>query len=115
MAERFRAKWVPVRVQKTRQNKIGCGRFNLLPTLRSGPSGKFMQSFKALLVLIVLGTSISMHRADAQIRYGAQGPEGTPNRRQQWLVPSPDPATPAHALLFRPPGDGPFPLALIAH
>jgi dienelactone hydrolase len=74
-----------------------------------------MQLFKALLVLIVLGTSISLHRADAQIRYGAQGPEGTPNRRQQWLVPSPDPATPAHALLFRPPGDGPFPLALIAH
>ena len=24
-------------------------------------------------------------------------------------------ATPAHAVLFRPPGDGPFPLALIAH
>jgi dienelactone hydrolase len=34
---------------------------------------------------------------------------------QQWLVPSPDPETAAHALLFRPSGDGPFPLALIAH
>ena len=34
---------------------------------------------------------------------------------QQWLVPSPDPDTAAHALLFRPPGDGPFRLALIAH
>jgi len=34
---------------------------------------------------------------------------------QQWLVPSPDGDTAAHALLFRPPGDGPFRLALIAH
>ena len=34
---------------------------------------------------------------------------------QQWLVPSPDPDTAAHALLFRPPGDGPFRLAVIAH
>jgi dienelactone hydrolase len=30
-------------------------------------------------------------------------------------VPSPDPGTPARAVLFRPPGDGPFPLAVIAH
>jgi dienelactone hydrolase len=34
---------------------------------------------------------------------------------QQWLVPSPDPDIAAHAMLFRPPGDGPFRLALIAH
>src|SRR5206468_10936241 len=32
-----------------------------------------------------------------------------------WLVPSADQNTAAHALLFRPPGDGPFPLAVIAH
>jgi len=30
-------------------------------------------------------------------------------------VPTPDPGTPAHAVLFRPPGDGPFPLAVVAH
>jgi len=30
-------------------------------------------------------------------------------------VPSPDPITAAHAVLFRPPGEGPFPLAVIAH
>ena len=47
----------------------------------------------------------------AQPAFGPQGAEGEPNRLQQWLVPSPDPATPAHAVLFRPPGDGPFPLA----
>jgi dienelactone hydrolase len=74
-----------------------------------------MQFFKALFVLIVLGSSVCIQRADAQARFGAQGTEGTPNRRQQWLVPSPDPDTAAHALLFRPPGEGPFPLVLIAH
>ena len=34
---------------------------------------------------------------------------------QQWLVPSPIADVAAHALLFRPPGDGPFRLAVIAH
>src|SRR5436190_15139488 len=34
---------------------------------------------------------------------------------QQWLVPSPEPGIAAHALLFRPSGEGSFPLALIAH
>ena len=51
----------------------------------------------------------------AQTKLGEQSAEGEPNRKQQWLVPSPDPDTAAHAVLFRPPGDGPFPLALIAH
>jgi len=51
----------------------------------------------------------------AQERLGAQGPEGAPHRRQQWLVASPEPGVAAHALLFRPVGAGPFPLALIAH
>jgi dienelactone hydrolase len=51
----------------------------------------------------------------AQPDFGAQGDEGEPHRQQQWLVPSPDPATAAHAVLFRPSGDGPFPLAVIAH
>ena len=74
-----------------------------------------MQFAKAIFAFIVLVSVASPHSADAQGRFGAQGPEGSPNRRQQWLVPSPDPATPAHALLFRPPGEGPFPLALIAH
>jgi dienelactone hydrolase len=74
-----------------------------------------MQLFKALFVLILFGLAVDPNNATAQARLGAQGPEGMPDRRQQWLVPSPDPATPARALLFRPPGDGPFPLALIAH
>jgi dienelactone hydrolase len=72
-----------------------------------------MQFFKVFCVVIGLGSLIAP--AEAQTRVGAQSPEGSPDRSQQWLVPSPDRMTAAHAVLFRPPGDGPFPLAIIAH
>jgi dienelactone hydrolase len=77
-------------------------------------SGKMMQSLKALFALVLLGGACTQ-TAMGQARLGSQGPEGEPNRKQQWLLPSPDPDAAAHALLFRPPGEGPFPLALIAH
>jgi len=67
--------------------------------------------FFAVAILAVFGVKAGA----AQPGFGAQGAEGAPNRLQQWLVPSPDLATAAHAVLFRPPGDGPFPLAVIAH
>jgi dienelactone hydrolase len=73
-----------------------------------------MQLFKAVFALVVLGI-LCTQPALGQARFGAEGAEGEPNRRQPWLVPSPDPDTAAHALLFRPPGDGPVPLALVAH
>ena len=49
------------------------------------------------------------------ISFGPQGAEGEPNRAQAWLVPSPDSSVTSHAVLFRPPGEGPFRLAVIAH
>lgn len=67
--------------------------------------------FVATILAVLLGAKA----AAAQPAFGAQGAEGAPDRLQQWLVPSPDPATAARAILFRPPGDGPFPLAVIAH
>jgi dienelactone hydrolase len=73
-----------------------------------------MQSFKVFSALVVLAM-VCTRSATAQIRFGAQGAEAEPNRMQQWLVPSPDLATSAHAVLFRPPGDGPFRLAVVAH
>src|ERR1700730_16646909 len=79
-----------------------------------GASGKFMQSFKVFSVVVAL-CAICQHSALAQVRFGAQGAEGEPDRMQQWLVPSPDPDIAAHAVVFRPPGDGPFRLAVIAH
>ncbi len=47
--------------------------------------------------------------------FGPTEPEGEPARRQEWRVPTPDTATVSHALLFRPQGEGPFPVAIIAH
>ena len=68
-----------------------------------------------LLFALVLVAALGVKAASAQPALGAQGAEGEPHRLQQWLVPSPDPVTAAHAVLFRPPGEGPFPLAVIAH
>jgi dienelactone hydrolase len=73
-----------------------------------------MQLLKVLFGLILLG-GIGYQSAAAQTPFGAQGAEAEPNRMQQWLVPSPAMDSAARALLFRPPGDGPFPLAVIAH
>lgn len=73
-----------------------------------------MQLFRAFLALTLLA-AVAAPAATAQSRFGPQGEEGASNREQQWLVPSPDPDTAAHAVLFRPAGEGPFPLALIAH
>jgi dienelactone hydrolase len=72
-----------------------------------------MQLFKLLCAAIVLGSMIAP--AQAQLRPGPQGPEGTPDRSQPWLVASPDRSGVARAMLSRPPGEGPFPLAIIAH
>ena len=73
-----------------------------------------MQLFKTMCVLLTLGALLAQPAA-AQVALGAQAGEGDPDRRQQWLVPSPDSAFPAHAILFRPPGEGPFRLAIVAH
>jgi dienelactone hydrolase len=73
-----------------------------------------MQALKAFFALVVFWAGYTQG-ATAQTGLGAQGAEGEPSRMQQWLVPSPDPDTEAHAVLFRPAGDGPFRLAVIAH
>ena len=73
-----------------------------------------MHPAKLLIAAVALAV-LGAQPGAAQQNLGAQGAEGEPNRLQQWLVPSPDFGPPQHAALFRPPGDGPFPLALIAH
>ena len=66
----------------------------------------------ALLPLLALLTASPLC---AQVTFGPSGEEGQPLRRQEWRVPSPDTGIAARALLFRPPGSGPFRLAVIAH
>jgi dienelactone hydrolase len=73
-----------------------------------------MQLLKAFFALVVLWPACTQ-TATAQTVYGALGSEGEPDRMQQWRVPSPDADIGAHAVLYRPPGEGPFRLAVIAH
>jgi dienelactone hydrolase len=73
-----------------------------------------MQLFQTMCVLLTL-SALDAQPVAAQIALGAQAAEADPDRRQHWLVPSPDSATAAHAILFRPPGEGPFRLAIVAH
>ena len=70
-----------------------------------------MRSFKILLTLLAL----TILGGQTPLPYGPQGAEGEPNRKQSWLVPTPLADHPARAVLYRPPGDGPFHLAVIAH
>jgi len=72
-----------------------------------------MRLFNALVLLPLL--SLLTAPLCAQVTFGPSGEEGTPLRRQAWRVPSPDTDIAARALLFRPPGAGPFRLAVIAH
>lgn len=67
-----------------------------------------------LLIAVAVVAAFGARTAIAQSGYGAQGGETEPDRLQQWLIPAPDGAT-ARAVLFRPSGAGPFPLAVIAH
>src|SRR5262245_58897515 len=77
-------------------------------------SRQFMRSFN-LFVALSLFAALLVAPSRAQIAPGASGEEAEPHRRQQWRLPSPDAGIAARALLFRPPGDGPFTLAVIAH
>ena len=74
-----------------------------------------MQSFKAFSALVVLGTACTqsataqtaIRRARRGRRAGSRCSNGWCRRRIRTRA--------AHAVLFRPPGDGPFRLAVIAH
>jgi dienelactone hydrolase len=73
-----------------------------------------MQMFKASFALVLMA-ALCTQSATAQRGYGPAGAEAEPARMQPWLVPSSDPEIAARAVLYRPPGDGPFRLAVIAH
>jgi len=73
-----------------------------------------MRTVSSLFILIAL-VFAAPHTAFAQAGFGAVGDEVQPNRMQRWLVPTPLPDIKSHALLFRPAGEGPFQLAVIAH
>jgi dienelactone hydrolase len=70
-----------------------------------------MRLLKASLALL----AVLIFVQQTPLPYGPQGAEAEPNRKQPWLVPTPAADRGARAVLFRPAGDGPFHLAVIAH
>jgi dienelactone hydrolase len=69
----------------------------------------------AVAAMAVLLLAPAAGAAGAEADAGPRSDDLAPLRRQAWLVPTPDPATLSHAWLFRPAGEGPFRLAVIAH
>src|SRR5579883_1356511 len=70
-----------------------------------------MRLLKALFALLAL----VIFSQQTPLPFGPQSEEAGPDRAQSWLVPTPLPDRAARAVLYRPRGAGPFPLALIAH
>jgi dienelactone hydrolase len=64
-----------------------------------------------LLTMLVFGSE----SARAQNSSGPQGAEEGVIRRQSWLIPAQDRSTMMWTTVFRPLGNGPFPLAVINH
>jgi dienelactone hydrolase len=85
----------------------------VLPLFKRRLGQSFMHFLTAAFAWLLLGFAFAP-LASAET-FGATGAEGASLRAQAWLVPSGDAAVPAHAILFRPEGDGPFRLAVIAH
>ncbi len=77
--------------------------------------GKTLAFGGCALLIAACAVCWTPEQARAETKLGAQGPEGAPNRRQDWLVPTQDQITSSRAVLFRPEGKGPFKLAIIAH
>jgi dienelactone hydrolase len=65
----------------------------------------------SLLVTLAFGVAT----ARAQVSIGPQGSEEGVIRQQSWLIPAQDRITLMRTTLFRPQGNGPFPLAVINH
>lgn len=71
--------------------------------------------FAKVLCIFVMAFVVGCETARAQKNIGPQGPEEGVIRRQSWVIPTQDRSTMMKATLFRPPGVGPFPLAVINH
>jgi dienelactone hydrolase len=73
------------------------------------------RSGRKLSCVVLMMLAIGGESANAQKIAGPQGPERGVIRQQTWLIPAQDRSTLMWTDVFRPPGDGPFPLAVIAH
>ena len=79
-------------------------------------AGALLRLLAAVLNLVpavAIGCHIAPSRAQPAL--GLQEPARGAGRHEVWLVPSQDPRVPMRALVLRPQGPGPFPLAVINH
>src|SRR5215467_13795614 len=67
----------------------------------------------AFVLLVLAGSDMLLSRAHAAS--GPQEVESGPLRRQLWHIAFPAANVEMRTLIFRPPGRGPFPLAVINH
>jgi dienelactone hydrolase len=75
-----------------------------------------MQVARGLKIAVAIGVLMAALWPTSPDAQGAAPPaDDSPGRPQQLRIPSPDTATMSRAVLYRPAGRGPFPLALIAH
>jgi dienelactone hydrolase len=74
-----------------------------------------MRGFRCLILAAVAILILTGGAATAENVAGPQGAEEGPQRRQAWLLPLPDQTMLMRATVLRPPGAGPFPLAVINH
>jgi dienelactone hydrolase len=91
--------------------------------LRLGDAGKaakssvrcdeIMERRRRLLAVVPLWLIVASLHSESVA--APQGPEDGPNRRQLWLIPSSERGVDMRTLVFRPPGDGPFPLVVLSH
>src|SRR5262245_47716774 len=75
-----------------------------------------LRDFPACLALLLAVSAVLP--ANSQPASGPQAPlslEAAGYTRQLWLIPAPEQGVLMRTNLFRPPGDGPFPLAVINH
>src|SRR3954464_8751729 len=70
-----------------------------------------MKMLSGLIVML----AIAGESPRAQNSIGPQGPEQGVIRRQPWLIPAQDRTTLMWTEVSRPPGAGPFPLAVMNH
>ncbi|MEJ2435353.1 MAG: prolyl oligopeptidase family serine peptidase [Pseudolabrys sp.] len=68
-----------------------------------------------LLAMLLAAPAGAEDFAGNGVSAGPHGPPIGPAHRQLWLVPLPGQRLLMHTVLLRPPGDGPFPLAVINH
>lgn len=79
--------------------------------MRYAVGGSWTVNLLALFVALAMIWASPAAAAEA----GPVGSEQGELRRQEWFIPSPARGLLMHAILFRPAGDGPFPLAIVNH